>query len=62
MLVQDRCAVLRLKWLAQPENYPPPPRVSTREQIDEHHQRWLRSVEKAHCDMILRDVFKTTQP
>ena len=53
----NECAKLREHWLAQPENYPPPPRISTRAEIDAHHFRWLKSSIKAHCDMILRDVF-----
>lgn len=58
----NRCAEVRQAWLDRPENYPPPMRTSTRAEIDAHHQRWQRSQEKAHCDMILRDVFNHTQP
>jgi hypothetical protein len=52
-LAIDRCADLRETWLSRPENYPPP-RWAPREAIDAHQRRWLASVEKAHCDMILR--------
>jgi hypothetical protein len=56
----NRCAEIRAAWLDRPENYPPPARpqwTSARSEIEAHHQRWQRSQEKAHCDMILRDAF-----